>query len=76
LEPNDPILQVCPLGATLVSSGSLPASIHGSSSVEPFFFGSSSSQAGTTVILARYIRVHLLLDQPISDQLASFCGDQ
>jgi hypothetical protein len=57
------------LDATPVSSGSPPASIHGSSSVEPFFSGSFSSQAGTTVLLARYIR--LLLDQPIFDMPAS-----
>jgi hypothetical protein len=73
-EPNDLIPQVCPLDATPVSSGSPPASIHGSSNAEPFFSGSSSIQAGTTVLLSRYIR--LLLDQPIFDQLASFWGDQ
>jgi hypothetical protein len=73
-EPNDLIPQVCPLGATPVSSGLPPALIHGSSSAEPFFSGSSLIQAGTTVLLARYIR--LLLDQPIFDQLASFWGDQ
>jgi hypothetical protein len=74
LEPNDLIPQVCPLDATPVSSGSPPALIHGSSSAEPFFSGSSSSQAGTTVLLARYIR--LLPDQPILDLPVSFWGDQ
>jgi hypothetical protein len=73
-EPNDLIPQVCPLDATPVSSGSPPALIRDSSSVEPFFSGSSSSQAGTTVLLARYIL--LPLDQPIFDLLASSWGDQ
>jgi hypothetical protein len=68
------IPQVCPLDATPVSSGLLPALIHGSSSAEPFFSGSSSIQAGTTVLLARYIR--LLLDHPIFDLLVAFWGDQ
>jgi hypothetical protein len=74
LEPNALIPQVCPLDATPVSSGSPPASIHGSSSAEPFFSGSSSSQAGTIVLSSRYIR--LFLDHLIFDQLASFWGDQ
>jgi hypothetical protein len=76
LEPNDPILQACLLGATLAFSGFPPASILGSSSIEPFSFGFSSSQAGTTVLLAKCTRVPLLLDQPTSGQLASFLGDQ
>jgi hypothetical protein len=75
-EPNDPILQAYPLDAKLVSSGSPPASIHGSSSAEPSFFGSFSSQAGTTVPFARCIHVLLLLDQPTYDQLASSWDDQ
>jgi hypothetical protein len=75
LEPNDPILQACLLGATLAFSGFPTASIPGSSSVEPFSFGFSSRQAGTTV-LARCTRVPLLLDQPISGQLAVSSGDQ
>jgi hypothetical protein len=76
LELNDPILQACLLGATLAFSGSPPASIPGSSSAEPFSFGLSSSQAGTTVLIARRTRVPLLLDQPISGQLAFSSGDQ
>jgi hypothetical protein len=76
LEPNDPILQACLLGATLAFSGFPPALILGSSSVEPFSFGFSSSQAGTTVLLARCTRVPLLLDQPIFGQLAFSLGDQ
>jgi hypothetical protein len=76
LEPNDPILQACLLGATLAFSGSPPASIPGSSSVEPFSFGFSSSQAGTTFFLARCTCVPLFLDQPIFDQLAFSLGDQ
>jgi hypothetical protein len=76
LEQNDPILQACLLGATLAFSGSPPASIPGSSSVEPFSFGFSSSQAGTTVLVARCTRAPLLLDQPTFGQLASSLGDQ
>jgi hypothetical protein len=76
LEPNDPILQACLLGATLAFSGSPPASIPGSSSVEPFSFGFSLSQADTTILLARYTRAPLLLDQPIFGQLAFSVGDQ
>jgi hypothetical protein len=76
LEPNDPILQACLLGATLVFSRSPLASIPGSSSVEPFSFGFSSSQAGTTVLPARCTRVPLFLDQPIFGQLAFSWGDQ
>jgi hypothetical protein len=76
LEPNDPILQACLLGATLAFSGSLPASIPGFLSAEPFSFGFSSSQAGTTVLLSKCTRVPLLLDQPISGQLAFSWGDQ
>jgi hypothetical protein len=76
LEPNDPILQACLLGATLAFSGFPPASILGSSSVEPFSFGFSSSQAGTTVLLARRTRAPLLLDQPIFGQLAFSLDDQ
>jgi hypothetical protein len=74
--PNDPILQACLLGATLAFFGFLPASIPGSSSVEPFSFGFSSSQAGTTVLLARCTHVPFLLDQPIFGQLAFSLGDQ
>jgi hypothetical protein len=75
-EPNNPILRACLLGATLAFSGFLPASNPGSSSVEPFSFGFSLSQAGTTALLARCTRVPLLLDQPISGQLAFSLGDQ
>jgi hypothetical protein len=50
-EPNDLILQACPLGAKLVSSGSPPASIHGSSSVEPFFSGSFSTRRAPLSLL-------------------------
>jgi hypothetical protein len=75
-ESNDPILQAFLLGATLAFSGFLPASILGSSSVEPFSFGFLLSQAGTTVLLARCTRVPLVLDQPISGQLAFSLGDQ
>jgi ABC-type Fe3+-siderophore transport system permease subunit len=76
LEPNDSILQACLLGTTLAFSGSPLASILSSSSAEPFSFGFSSSQAGTTVLLARCTHVPLLLDQPIFGQLASSWGDQ
>jgi hypothetical protein len=71
LEPNDPILQAYPLGAKLASSGSAPASIRGSSSVEPSFSDSFLNQAGTIAPLARRNRLHHPPDQPISDQLAS-----
>jgi hypothetical protein len=76
LEPNDPILQACLLGATLAFSGSPPTSVPDSSSAEPFSFGFSSSQAGTTVLLAKCTRILLPLDQPISGQLAFSWGDQ
>jgi hypothetical protein len=76
LESNDPILQACLLGATLVFSGFPPAAIFGSSSIEPFSFGFSSSQEGTTVLLARCTRAPLLLDQPIFGRLAFSLGDQ
>jgi hypothetical protein len=49
-----------------------PASILGSSSVEPFSFGFSSSQVGTTVLLARCTRVPVLPDQPTFGQLVPF----
>jgi hypothetical protein len=75
-EPNDPVLQACHLGATLSFSGFLPASIPGSSSIEPFSFGFLLSQAGTTVLLSRCTRVPVLLDQSISGQLAFSLGDQ
>jgi hypothetical protein len=76
LEPNDLILQACLLGATLAFSGFPPASILGSSGVEPFSFGFSSSQAGTTVLVARCTHAPLLLDQPIFGQLSFSLGDQ
>jgi hypothetical protein len=76
LEPNDPILQACLLGATLAFSGFPPASIPGSSCVEPFSFGFSLSQAGTTVPLARCTHAPLLLDQPTFGHLAFSLGDQ
>jgi hypothetical protein len=76
LEPNDPILQACFLGATLAFSGFPLDSIPGSSSVEPFSFGFSSSQVGTTVLVARCTRALLLLDQPIFGQLVFSLGDQ
>jgi hypothetical protein len=75
-KPNDPIVQACPSGAKLVSSGSPPASIRGSSSAVPSFSDSSSNQAGTTVPFVRRIRLRLLPDQPISDQLAFSWDDQ
>jgi hypothetical protein len=75
LVPNDPVLQACVLGATLAFSGSPPASILGSSSVEPFSFGFSSSQAGTTVLLARCTHAPLLLDQTTFDELVFSSGD-
>jgi hypothetical protein len=75
-EPNDPIPQACLLGAIHVFFGSPPASIPGSSSAEPFSFGFFSSQAGTTVPLAKCTRFLLLLDQPIYGQLASSWADQ
>jgi hypothetical protein len=75
-EPNDPILQAYPLGAKLASSGSPPASIRGSSSVEPSFSDSFLNLAGTIAVLARRIHVRLPPDRPISDQLASSWGDQ
>jgi hypothetical protein len=64
------------LGTTLAFSGFPTASIPGSSSDEPFSFGFSSSQAGTTVLLAKCTRVPLLLDQPIFGQFAFSLGDQ
>jgi hypothetical protein len=64
------------LGATLAFSGFPPASTPGSSSVEPFSFGFSLNQAGTTVLLARCTRVPLLPDQPIFGQLAFSLDDQ
>jgi hypothetical protein len=44
--------------------------------VEPFSFGFSSSQAGTTVLLARCTLVPVLPDQPTFGQLAFSLGDQ
>jgi hypothetical protein len=76
LELNNPILQACLLGATLAFSGFPPASIPGSSSVEPFSFGFSSSQAGTTVLVARCTRAPLPLDRPTFSQLLFSLGDQ
>jgi hypothetical protein len=76
LEPNNPILQACLLGATLAFSGFPLASIPGSSSIEPFSFGFSSSQTGTIVLLARCTRVPLLLDQPIFGQVFFSVGDR
>jgi hypothetical protein len=76
LELNDPILQACFLGATLAFSGFPPASIPSSSSVEPFSFGFSSSQAGTTVVVARCTRAPLFLDRPTFGQLVFSLGDQ
>jgi hypothetical protein len=51
------------------------ASVLGSSSVEPFSFGFSSSQVGTTVLLARRTHVPVLLDQPTFDQHVFSLGD-
>jgi hypothetical protein len=70
-EPSDLTLQVCPLDATPVSSGSPLASTRGSSSAEASFSDSFLNQAGTTVPFARRTHPRLLPDQPISDQLAS-----
>jgi hypothetical protein len=74
LEPNDQIHQAYLLDATPAFSRFPPASILGSSSAEPFSFGFSSSQVGTTVLLARCIRVPVLLDQPTFDQHVFFLG--
>jgi hypothetical protein len=75
LEPNDPIFQACLLGATLAFSGFPPASVPGSSSIEPFSFGFSSSQAGTTVLVARCTHAPLPLDRPTFGQLVFSLGD-
>jgi hypothetical protein len=75
LEPNDPIHQAYPLDATPAFSRPLLSSILGSSSAEPFSFGFSLSQVGTTVLLARRTRVPVLLDQPIFDQHVFTLGD-
>jgi hypothetical protein len=75
-EPNGLILQVYPSDATLVLSGSLPASVRGSSSVEPSFFDSFLNQAGTIAPFARRTRPRLPPDQPISNRLVSSWDDQ
>jgi hypothetical protein len=69
LESNDQIRQACLLDATPVSSWFLPVSAPDSSSVEPFSFGYSSNQAGTTVLSAKHTHDLLILhDQPTCDQ--------
>jgi hypothetical protein len=76
LEPNGLTLQVYPLDATPVLFGSLPASVHGSSSVEPSFSDFFSGWAGTIAPFARCSRPRLPLDQPTSNQLAFSWDDQ
>jgi hypothetical protein len=71
LEPNGLTLQVYLLDATPVLSGSLPASAHGSSSVELSFSDSFLGQAGTIAPFARCTRPRLPPDQPTSNQLVS-----
>jgi hypothetical protein len=75
LEPNDQIHQAYLLDATPPFSLFLLVSILGSSSVEPFFFGFSSRQVGTTVLLARCIHATVLPDQTTSDQHIFSSGD-
>jgi hypothetical protein len=76
LEPNALTLQVDPLDATPALSGFQPASVHGSSSVEPVSSDFSSGQAGTIAPFARCTRPRLPLDQPTLNQLAFSWDDQ
>jgi hypothetical protein len=76
LEPNALTLQVDPLDATPALSGSLPALVHGSSSVEPFSSDSFLGQAGTIAPFARCTRPRIPLDQPTLNQLAFSWDDQ
>jgi hypothetical protein len=76
LELNVLAPQVYPLDTTPSLSGSLPASIHGSSSVEPFSFDFFLGQAGTIAPFARCTRPRLPLDQPTSNQLVFSWDDQ
>jgi hypothetical protein len=71
LAPNGLILQAYPSDATPVLSGFLPASVRGSSSVEPSFSDFFLGQAGTIAPFARCIRPRLHPDQPTSNQLVS-----
>jgi hypothetical protein len=75
LEPNDQTHQAYPLDATPAFSLFLPVSTLDSSSVEPFSFGFSSSQVGTTVLPAKCIHVPVLFDQPTFDQHVFSLGD-
>jgi hypothetical protein len=75
LEPNDQIHQAYPLDATPASSRFLLVSTLDSSSVEPFSFGFSSSQVGTTVLHARCIHAPVPLDQPTFVQHIFSLGD-
>jgi hypothetical protein len=76
LESNALTLQVDPLDATPALFGSQPASVHGSSSVEPVSSDFSLGQAGTIAPFARYTRPRPLLDQPTLNQLAFSWDDQ
>jgi hypothetical protein len=76
LEPNALTLQVDPLDATPALSGSQPALIRGSSSVEPFASDFFLGQAGTIAPSARCTLPHPPLDQPILNQLAFSWDDQ
>jgi hypothetical protein len=62
--------------ATPALFGSQPASVRGSSSVEPVSSGFSSGRPGTIAPFARCTRPHPPLDQPTLNQLASFWDDQ
>jgi hypothetical protein len=63
-EPNGLILEVYPLDATPVSSGSPLASVRGSSSAEPSFFDSFLNQAGTIAPLPDVLVLVFLLISP------------
>jgi hypothetical protein len=63
------------MDATPAFSWFLLVSTLGFSSAEPFSFGFSSSQVGTTVLLARRTRVPVPLDQPTFDQHIFSSGD-
>jgi hypothetical protein len=66
LEPNDLILQAYPLGATLAFSGFPPASILGSSSVEPFSFAFPQARRAPLSLLPDVLTLlFLLIDPPL-----------
>jgi hypothetical protein len=69
-------LQADLLDATPASFGSQPASVHGSSSVEPVSSDFSLGRAGTIAPFARCTRPRPPLDQPTLNQLAFFWDDQ